>query len=222
MYYRLRDGLSWCLCGGHAVFLDLVHDRYFRLPREDDLLFQRWALSEADDGDRAERLVKARILVASLEPSAPQGATSLEPPTSDIADEAGPGARWIDIVKALVAQRGARAIVKRGRLPQLVADLTRASHDPESDMLPSLAEMQIYRTAAAFASPILGFNKVDQCLPRAIAAQAMSRAFGVVPTLVFGVRLEPFAAHCWLQWGAKVVVGDLEQARMFTPILAVP
>jgi hypothetical protein len=34
--------------------------------------------------------------------------------------------------------------------------------------------------------------------------------------------MEPFAAHCWVQWGDAVIVGDLEHSRMFTPILALP
>jgi hypothetical protein len=65
-------------------------------------------------------------------------------------------------------------------------------------------------------------RKAKQCLPRALGANALCRAAGALPTLVFGVRLAPFAAHCWLQWHEAVIVGDLEQARMFTPILAVP
>jgi transglutaminase-like putative cysteine protease len=80
----------------------------------------------------------------------------------------------------------------------------------------------VYRIAAVFATTPLSFRKTGQCLPRALAANALCRRSGVTTTLVFGVRLAPFAAHCWLQRGSAVIVGDLEQARMFIPILAVP
>jgi hypothetical protein len=35
------------------------------------------------------------------------------------------------------------------------------------------------------------------------------------------VRTNPFAAHAWVQIDEEVLVGDFEQVRLFTPILAV-
>jgi hypothetical protein len=40
------------------------------------------------------------------------------------------------------------------------------------------------------------------------------------PSLVFGVRMNPFRAHCWVQLGGQVLIGDFEQVRLFTPIAA--
>lgn len=220
MYYRLRDGLSWCLCGEQVVFLDLARDRYFRLSREDDRHFQNWSGKGCPNTESADRLVKARVLVLSESATPPAAMTQVPAPSIDLADEAGPGARWIDVAQALVAQRRAHKLVRRGRLPEALAAI---AADPSAATAPNpVADATVRKVAATFASTILGFHKVDQCLPRALAAQAMCRAANVLPTIVFGVRLEPFAAHCWLQWGPAVVVGDLEQARMFTPILAVP
>lgn len=220
MHHRLRDGLSWCLCGEQAVFLDLAHDRYFRLSREDDRHFQAWSARGCTTAEGVDRLVKARILVSSESAVPPATMTQVPPPSTDLADETDRGARWIDVGRAIVAQRRAGKLVSRGRLPKSLAAI---AADPSAATPPGhVVDAAVRQVAAAFASTILSFHKVDQCLPRALAAQAMCREAGVLPTLVFGVRLEPFAAHCWLQWGSAVVVGDLEQARMFTPILAVP
>jgi len=219
MHHRLRDGLSWCLCDQQAVFLDLPLDRYFRLGPDDDRAFQRWAKSGAVSGAASARLVQRGILVACDEPHKPRPPVELEPPSLDLGEEASGAAGLIDIGRGLLAQRRATSAIRRGKLASLVTALAcdaaprRADRDPEA---------AVRRIAAAFGSTPLAMRKARQCLPRALAANALCRAAGALPTLVFGVRLEPFAAHCWLQWNAAVIVGDLEQARMFTPILAVP
>jgi hypothetical protein len=38
---------------------------------------------------------------------------------------------------------------------------------------------------------------------------------------VLGVRMNPFSAHAWAQFGSIVLTDSLEQVREFTPILAV-
>jgi len=219
MHHRLRNGLSWCLCDQQAVFLDLPRDRYFRLGPDDDGTFQLWAKSGAVSAAAAAHLVEVGILVACDQPPTPNAPVEIVPPSVDLGEEACGEARLIDIGRGLLAQRRATSAIRRGKLASLVTALA-------SDAAPRRAgrdaQAAVRRIAAAFGSTPLAVRKAKQCLPRALAANALCRAAGALPTLVFGVRLEPFAAHCWLQWHAAVIVGDLEQARMFTPILAVP
>jgi len=219
MHHRLRDGLSWCLCDQQAVFLDLPLDRYFRLGPDDDRTFQIWATSGALSGSASARLVEAGVLVASDKPQAPRAPVQVVLPSADLGEEACGEARLIDVGRSLLAQRRAASAIRHGKLASLVTALA-------GDAVPRRADRHtgpaVRRIAAAFGSTPLAMRKARQCLPRALAANALCRAAGALPTLVFGVRLEPFAAHCWLQWNATVIVGDLEQARMFTPILAVP
>lgn len=220
MHYHLRDGLSWCLADGRAVFLDLPADRYFRLRPEDDRIFQHWASAEGTAGLDPDGLIGAGILVASTAPQPPQAATQVPAPSIDLAEEAATPARAIDIVRGLVAQRRASLALRRGRLARAVDAIRSSGAPPPTNSAEATTAAE--RVAATFASTLLSFHKSGQCLPRALAAQALCRRAGVAPTLVFGVRLEPFAAHCWLQLGTAVIVGDLEQARTFIPILAVP
>jgi hypothetical protein len=219
MHYRLRDGLSWCLCDQQAVFLDLPLDRYFRLGPDDDRSFQLWAKSGAVSGSASVRLVASGILVACDEPQTPPTPVELVPPSLDLGEEARGEAGLIDIGRGLLAQRRATSAIRRGKLASLVTALASDAPRRRADRN---AQAAVRRIAAAFGSTPLAMRKARQCLPRALAANALCRAAGALPTLVFGVRLEPFAAHCWLQWHQAVIVGDLEQARMFTPILAVP
>jgi len=146
--------------------------------------------------------------------------TQVETPSADLSQEACGEARLIDIGRSLLAQRRATSLIRRGKLASAVAAI---GGEPKRRKAPGRnPDAAVRRIAAAFASTPLTMRKAKQCLPRALAAAVLCRAAGAAPTLVFGVQLEPFAAHCWLQWNDAVIVGDLEQARMFAPILSVP
>lgn len=85
----------------------------------------------------------------------------------------------------------------------------------------STAETMYRRIAAAFEtlSPICG--RADTCLPRSIAFKLLAQAKGLAPMLVFGVKRDPFAAHCWVQDGGIVLNDTVEHVRIYTPILIV-
>ena len=218
MHYRMREGLSWCTSEGRPVFLDLASDRYFRLRPEDERAFQIWARSEATTGYEPAGLVRAGILVACRAPEPPRPRTEVTMPTVDLGEESGGRAHPVAMLRAAIAQRRAAKAVRAGKLGALIAEIAREpSRSTARD-----GEGTARRIAAAFASTPLSFRKAGQCVPRALAAHHLCRRHGVATRLIFGVRLEPFAAHCWLQFGQTVVVGDLEQARLFIPILAVP
>ena len=219
MIYRLRDGLSCCICNRQTVFLDLPRDRYFRLGQHDDARFQLWHSGGVASQADADRLVEIGILVAGRSAQPPDNPAPPVPPCADLAANPRQKARLLDIGRCLLAQHRARSTVRRGALAATLQAIASEPKLPSPVTGEALASAR--RVAVAFASMPLTFAKAGQCLPRALAALTLCRAAGVAPILIFGVRLEPFAAHCWLQLGSEVVVGDLEQARMFTPILAV-
>lgn len=59
-----------------------------------------------------------------------------------------------------------------------------------------------------------------QCLFDSLALKLFLAKYGVFPDWIFGVRLNPFAAHCWLQHGDILVNDSLDSVRQFTPIMA--
>src|SRR5690606_26945322 len=78
MHYRLRDNLSHCVIGDHAVFLDVEADRYFTLPDH----LQRAFLAFA--GDRHHAAASPALLASGLLVAAGPGeipAVRLESPT---------------------------------------------------------------------------------------------------------------------------------------------
>jgi hypothetical protein len=216
MAFSLRDGVSWCLASGQAIFLDLHADRYSRLPADLEPAFLGW-VSDADgalDGVAARRLVAAGVL--SLGPGdAGRGPTAVAPASGDLLSPGSPRATVHDILAAAFAQARARRDLRRHRLVDLLSAIrARAQH--ASPIEPGRKAASI---TSAFDLSVLLMPKTDRCLPRALAAWSMCLRAGVKASLVFGVRVEPFAAHCWVQVGDAVLVGDHEQARLYTPIL---
>lgn len=60
-----------------------------------------------------------------------------------------------------------------------------------------------------------------RCLFDSLALIEFLARFGHFPSWVFGVKTDPFGAHCWVQDGKHVLNDDFERVRIFTPIMAV-
>lgn len=58
-----------------------------------------------------------------------------------------------------------------------------------------------------------------QCLFDSLALKLFLAKYGLFPQWVFGVRLNPFSAHCWLQHGETLVNDSLDFVGRFTPIM---
>lgn len=59
------------------------------------------------------------------------------------------------------------------------------------------------------------------CLYDCLALIEFLAHYRLFPQWVFGVKAEPFAAHCWLQEADLVLNDSVEFVRGFTPIMAV-
>lgn len=222
MSLRLRAGLSWCPCGGRSVFLDLARDRYFRLPHDSDCAFQAWVAGEAVSASALDRLV-ARGVLASGE-GAGRGPATCPPALRDLAEERPGRVRALGTLAAAADQLRARISLRRVPVAVLLARIAAARSARAGDHVddPISYEAEARAVAGAFRAAATVLRVQDQCLPRAIAARWMCDRRKLDAALVLGVRLDPFAAHSWVQAGDAVIVGDLEQARLYTPILVVP
>jgi len=209
-----HPSISWCRCAGQAVFLDLEGDRYFCLPEPLDAIFQSWAAGEAIDREARAALVAAGVTGA--DPTQRPQAVSFPIATRDLA-HAGPGrAVWIS-AQAIFGQLRAKHWLRRRPLANILRDL----QSPAAPTARLREEASLQAIAGAFVTSAMVLRAADQCLPRAIAAARLCWQRGLEAALILGVRLHPFAAHSWVQSGDAVMVGDLEQVRLYTPILVV-
>ncbi|HEU0094973.1 MAG TPA: lasso peptide biosynthesis B2 protein [Rhizomicrobium sp.] len=210
----LRPGFSWCICAEQAVFLDLTRDRYLCLPEALDRAFQRWATGEALSPAEHDALIATSI----LEPGAGERTpvTWYEPAQCDQAIGSASGGYFRDILAAVAGQLRARRWLRHRSIANIVSFLEqeRANAPGTQD-----DERHRQRIASAFVSSAMLLRAADQCLPRAIAAWRICQHHGIEAALILGIRVNPFAAHSWVQAGDAVIVGDYERVRLYTPIL---
>jgi hypothetical protein len=59
------------------------------------------------------------------------------------------------------------------------------------------------------------------CLFDSLALLHFLARYGIFPQWVYGVRLEPFNAHCWVQTGDLVINDIVDIVRDYTPIMSI-
>jgi len=213
MGWRLAPGTGYCEVEGELVFLDLGRDRYFSLRGEDRTAFERLRRGEANDRDASSRLIGTRLIERSAgeHDLAP---TALTVPPEDLTTR---DARF-DVRAALSASRSlywARRAMRPHRIAATVAALARRKRacsfrDAEASAI------AVHYAACRWATPI-----PPRCLIDSLALDHILVRRGISAALVFGVRLHPFAAHCWLQTSHHILTGTAADAHNFTPILVV-
>lgn len=210
MQRTMFSKIAYCLCGDQAIFLDVGADRYFTLPASQNRAFLLQLKDSTDlshDGSAA-----ARILVESAEPC-----RNIAPPTHSATGRSKTRANPLWVVRTALAYIADKARLKRRGLAHV---LQLSANRRQSR--PQASAAQTYDSiSAAFAALEPVFGKAENCLPRSIAFHALARAGGHAPSLVIGVKRDPFAAHCWVQDGNCVLNDSAEHVRIFTPILVI-
>jgi hypothetical protein len=217
--YRLREGLHWCQCAGRIVFLDLLEDRYSCLSQGASAAFLALASGRGgpEEGERLRSLILRGLLLEDRAEGSLDRPVRLPPVSGDFVHEPYPRPSGQDLLRAVTCQIGWGLLVRARPLATIVAQLEGRPRHRSSD---PAAIGRIERAISAFAAVSGLFPPQDRCLVRALALHAACRRNGLRPSLVFAVRMNPFRAHCWVQLGTKVLIGDFEQARLFTPIAA--
>jgi hypothetical protein len=196
MLYRLRDDVHWCLCSGRVIFLDLLQDRYSCLPQAAAAAFVRLARGDmkAEDLERLRPLIARGLLVDDPSAKTSIAPARIVPPVEDFLEEPYPPATLRDLLAAAAAQLRWALLLRTQSLAKLASSLgasPRRRRLPDSD-----ADRRLGRIISAFSAAALLLPAADRCLVRALALHSVCRRSGIDPHLVFGVRMNPFRAHC--------------------------
>lgn len=193
---------SWTIIDGTAVFLDVRADRYFRLPPERNAQFV------ADSHE-----------VSSVLPVQPP--TLLRPGRWRLPESSsraiGEGSfRLGETARAIWLQRRIERQIAARPFSAVIGDIARtlAKHAGEEFRSEDAAP-----AVRAFEHAKLIRSAADRCLPRSIALALSLARRKLSAHLVIGVKLAPFAAHCWVQSGAEVLNDSLEEVQRYSPIL---
>ena len=220
--YCLPDHVGFGLVEDEAVFLDLNRDRYYRLDPSANAAFHALLRTTGSDAQRTEssrRLLEAGVLVPAPT-AAPLAAarcsladaSALDLPLARARPSAGSVAEaWWRLVQM-------RRQLRQGRLASMIEAL-RASkrHNGSSEHSPEKAET----LAATFIAARRMVPIAPNCLPDSLALSFYHARRALHPELVFGVKLDPFAAHCWVQTDRLVLNDSRDTIDGFVPVLVV-
>jgi len=214
MAHALPSHLRIALFDERAILLDIRADRYRSLGARAAHVFQCIARDETvTDVAALEDLLAADILCAGNASYRP-----LDIPVSERIISSSPAlsaraTRWLRGFRALLSVMCIQSA--RGFDASLRSITARkASRTLRRDIDAAVAVAQAYRTVRT-RIPIR-----PVCLRDSMALMILLVDAGLDATLVLGVRIDPFAAHSWVQAGSILLSDDLDVVAEFTPILA--
>jgi len=225
MGYRLCEGLSVCLIEERCIFLDIRGDRYFGLEPERNAFFLelvRGSRAPGENHPQVKWFMTSSILIRVPSDEVPNFCHFPPRPCHSLIEETIPpstgryaGRAVLCLVRTMVSLRFrslAKMIERIGDERPLVAGF-----QPSGKRQAELVEV-----AWAFHKAGRVISLVDQCLPKSIAMKRFLGSHRLSSTLVIGVALKPFTAHCWVQCDDVVMSDSLDNVRTFTPILVLP
>ena len=220
MPYRLREKLHWCQCAGRVVFLDLMEDRYSCLSPDASAAFLRLSEGQAggDESGPLRSLVRRGMLVEDRTAKSWKRGAGIPSASGDFAQEPYPAPSVAGLLQAITEQCRWGLLLRTRPFSRIVERL--GSRTGERRLADPGENQRIRNIISAFAAVSAFLPSEDRCLVRSLAFYSLCCRNGVRPVLVFGVRMNPFRAHCWVQLGGKVLIGDFEQVRLFIPIAA--
>ncbi|KHL54588.1 lasso peptide biosynthesis B2 protein [Xanthomonas cannabis] len=221
--YTLRDDLAFCRIGERLVFLDVGNDRYFRLPEalEHSLLtyLAQDPVSDLEINDLVERGLLVERSRATADPQ-----TSVMPVARSAMEMPIPARRpqLLEKLEVLALVLSTRLVLKRNPLGRVLGSLSAAAQGRGMQQRP-LAELEQRLTDAAsvFRRARVWVPVEMRCLLDSVALARFLRRRQLDAQVVFGVALDPFSAHCWVQTGDLVLNDTVGNVHAHTPIRVV-
>lgn len=223
--YFLPSHVHFCCRGDAVVFLDLRQDAYTLVNGAAATALR--ALFSAQDAPKPEgasadalsELVHGGLLTSDRNGARRIAAANFAPATEALVDpEARPVVRvTLDHVRRFVASC-VLASVRLGRYP-LEATVSTVERRKKGRRPFDVAKARELTVIFQKLRPF--FPRDCLCLYDSLALIEFLARYGVFATWVFGIKLEPWAAHCWLQHDRFVFNDDVEEAASYTPIMAI-
>jgi Transglutaminase-like superfamily len=236
--YFLRDHAFFCLTSTFCFFLNLRTDKYLCTNTKAFRLLgphiYGW-LADSEPGERAG---------ASLSPDKTLLAEELVDReilsrTQTDCKEARPTV-WALPLRTLVAHEKAPSTSYRlSRAAPFFWATASANHSLRKKPLESVIRLVRQRKESHVRTDLqldidvtseltAAFNALRSIFPRnylclfdSLSLINFLSHYDIFPTLVFGVRPEPFGAHCWVQAGDVALNDTVQHLREYTPIMAI-
>lgn len=234
--YRLPKHVFARKLGDDVVVLDLAKDSYVTLTEESAVAFlnaveHTSAFVSASKTSPESRRVQDQCLTDELRSAGiitdDSGGKLASPcrevyPRSSLMERVLHSDRPITplmLLHLINAVISARWCVQRDSLAAIIERSRLRHHDVPST---PARELQLeHLVNAYFRLRPLFFTSASRCLFDSLALSNYLAKFRFFPNWIFGVRTDPFYAHCWLQFDDVVLNDTVEHARQFSPIMIV-
>lgn len=219
MSYGLCDDIYGCVIGDQAACLDLQSDRYFLIPRD---TFNAMIAEPPLADDLSRRAVLQRLVEKGIVREGPGPALAEQLITRKAAecDPSKPPFSSTLLAEAIGYQIAAALKLKLSSLLKVVNSL-KARKAKTTSLISDRTEDELLRVASAFRASGKFFMSDGRCLRRSIALADCLIRRQLPFELVFGVALQPFAAHCWVQYEDTILNDRAEEIDGYQPILVV-
>lgn len=226
-HYFLPQHVHACFAANRTIFLDMKRGRYFGLdPEKTQLLHHALDDSNAVAAPAiAVELISMGLLTTSrnasktfLPPPASAPETSLLPLSEDR-----PRVSAARMVRFFATCSAVSLRLKLRPLERSLVHLAQrksrctarfVADDATLDRARDLTRAFLHLRPFAYAAR-------DKCLLDSLTLAEFLASYGIRTTCIFGVRANPFEAHCWLQIGSHVVNETPQMAQRYAPILSV-
>lgn len=225
-HYFLPQHVHACFAANRTIFLDMKRGTYFGLdPEKTQLLHQ--ALDNSSLAEQAAPPVAAELISLGLLTTSRKASRIFLPPATSAPEIS--LLPLIDVRPRVSAAHVTRffatcsTVALRLRLRPLERNLAHLAQcksrctarvDSTLDRARDLTRTFLHLRPFAYAAR-------DRCLLDSLTLAEFLASYGVRATCIFGVRANPFEAHCWLQIGSHVVNETPEMAQRYAPILSV-
>ncbi|MFT3791070.1 MAG: lasso peptide biosynthesis B2 protein [Rudaea sp.] len=220
----MRDDLSFCRVDDRLIFLDLQTDRYLRLSdRLERAFVASLANDQPDDNDIAD-LIRQRILTE--DPLS--GRPSVRPVLATrSAIELGAPADALNIpilLDAFVTVCSTQLQLAIRNLKTIIDRLViyrDSNSDPHAANSREMPLQRLLSTVGAFRKARSYVPIETCCLLDALSLVKFLARRKLSANIVFGVTLDPFSAHCWVQAADWVLSDTVGNVAAHTPIRVV-
>lgn len=216
MVANLQSNLWFCRIGRGFVFLDVKRDRYFELTTIATREFEKFLVTPRAMVADFPQLRKLGLIVPADAQQLPDASRLPVPVYASTALRNGPN-NAMEVAVALLNETRVRRGLRRGGLHGFISQLNAG----QGQLSAGLKDPMVCRAIRAFELAKLLRSPANLCLSRSIALTQRLRALGCHANLVMGVRILPFAAHSWTQFGEIVLNDTCEEVARFQPILIV-
>ncbi|HEL5339969.1 TPA: lasso peptide biosynthesis B2 protein [Stenotrophomonas maltophilia] len=223
MHVQLHEDLSFCRVDGHAIFLDLQRNRYFRLPNALERSFLSYVEGDAEHEIDVDALLARNILIPAPGCARRPFFVPIGLPARSAVEQVFDAARvplgtLLDVFAIVCSTRLQLATRKLNDiLTELIAFRGRWASPPPAVL--TEIDVEALSDAAAIFSRARPYVPIEtRCLLDSISMVKFLAKRRLSANIVFGVTGEPFSAHCWVQTGDLVLNETVGDAAALTPI----